>query len=117
MALLLATVGIWSLTAYNVSRQTRETGIRMALGMRPARACSRVLQRAVATAACGVAGGVAVALVSVRTVDTQLFGVPRIDAATIVGVAVFLILITVVAALRPAWRASATDPLDAMRST
>jgi predicted permease len=117
MALLLSTVGIWSLTSYNVSRQTRETGIRMALGMQPARALSRVLQRAVAIAASGVAGGVAVALVSVRTVDTQLFGVPRIDTATIVGVAAFLILITAAAALRPAWRASATDPLDAMRST
>jgi predicted permease len=117
MAVLLSTVGIWSLTAYTVSRQTRETGIRMALGMQQARARSSVLLRAVLIAAVGVAGGVIVTLIGIRTIDTQLFGVPRVDAATIVGVAVFLILITAAAALRPAWRASATDPLAAMRST
>lgn len=116
IALVLAVVGVWSLASYRVSRQMRDIGIRMALGLGPRQARTRVLVDAVIVAGCGVLTGTATALLAAPIVAARGFGVPGIDAATLVAVALFLVGLTATAALRPAVRASRVDPLNAMRS-
>lgn len=116
MALLLAVIGVWSLASSRVARQTREIGIRMSLGLSPVRARTNVVAGALLIGFVGVATGSAISLACARFVDTALFGVPRIDAITLLGVAVFLLGLTASASLRPATRASGVDPLAAIRS-
>jgi putative ABC transport system permease protein len=117
LALVLATIGIWSLVAYSVSRRTREIGIRMALGLEPRQARRAVVQRALLVAIAGTSVGEIVALAVARGVSAQTWGLPPVSPATLVAVAALFVLITLLAAAPPAWRASAIDPLLAIRST
>jgi ABC-type antimicrobial peptide transport system permease subunit len=71
LALVLATIGIWSLVAYSVSRQTREIGIRMALGLHPGKARRAVLVRALVVAFAGISIGEVAALALARGVSAQ----------------------------------------------
>jgi ABC-type antimicrobial peptide transport system permease subunit len=116
VAVILSVIGIWSLTSFSVSRQKRDIGVRIALGMEPGRARSGILARAVGVASAGVGIGVLLTVLAVRAIDTQVFGVPRVDPVIVAGVALFLLAITVAASATPAWRASSIDPQEAMRS-
>jgi ABC-type antimicrobial peptide transport system permease subunit len=116
VAVILSVIGIWSLTSFSVSRQTRDIGVRIALGMAPGRARSGVLARAAAVASTGVGIGVLLTVLAARAIDTQVFGIPRVDPVIVASVAFFLLAITVAASATPAWRASSIDPQEAMRS-
>ncbi len=70
---------------------------------------------AVAMLLAGVAVGAAATLLGARIIDARIFGVPRIDAVTLSGVGVFLVAVTVAAALRPALRAGRVDPSLCLR--
>jgi predicted permease len=116
LALLLAAIGVYGSMAHLVSRRTREIGIRMALGARAATVLSQVLREALLLAIVGVAVGLLVAIPTVRVLRSQLFGVEPRDPVTFLAVAIVLVVVTIVAALSPARRATRVDPLVALRA-
>ncbi len=115
IALLLTAVGIYSVMAYLVTRQTREIGIRLALGATVARVIRRVMRKAIALVVLGAAVGIAGALVLTRVLSSLLFGVEATDPATFVVVTILLGFVSLAASAVPAWRAARIDPIMALR--
>jgi predicted permease len=116
LALVLAAIGIYGVVAYSVGQQTREIGIRMALGARRGDVFSGVLGHSLRLALPGVTLGVCAALGVGRAMAGYLYGVTPYDPATFAAVAVFLIATAVLAAYFPARRAASVDPMQALRS-
>ena len=116
MGLTIAAVGLYGLLAYATSLRTREFGIRMALGARPADVLAIVLRHGAGLVGAGLALGVAGSLVMTRTMESLLVDVPRTDPATYAAVACALGAVTLVACLVPARRATRVDPVTALRS-
>jgi ABC-type antimicrobial peptide transport system permease subunit len=116
VALLLAAIGIYGVISYATSMRTRELGVRMALGARPADAIRIVIGHAVRLAVVGVGLGVMAAFVFTRFLGTLLFGVRPTDPLTIAGVSAFLIVVAALAGGLPAWRASRLDLIASLRS-
>lgn len=115
LALVLAAVGLYGLLAYLIGRQTREIGLRMALGATPADTLSRVVGHALRLTLAGLAVGVVAALALGRLVESFLHGVKPTDPVTYALVAATLLATTAVAAYLPARRAMRIDPMVALR--
>jgi putative ABC transport system permease protein len=115
LALGLAAIGVYGVMSLVVSERTREVGVRLALGAEPWRLLGMVVGQAARLAAVGAAIGALVALPLAPLLSSQLFGVEATDPVTFVGVPIVLLVIAMLAALVPARRASATDPLTALR--
>jgi ABC-type antimicrobial peptide transport system permease subunit len=115
LALILACIGLYGVLSYSVVRRTREIGIRVAVGARPAGVVWLVLRETVLVVACGVAVGVPVALWMARFVEGQLFAVRSRDPVAITGALLSLILVAALAGLIPARRASRIAPIHALR--
>lgn len=115
LGLLLVMIGVYSVMAYNVSLQTHEIGIRMALGAQRADILRSVLRKALILIACGVALGVFGAWGSTRFIRNQLWHVKPNDPWTFAGAILVVILTGVLACLAPARRATEVDPLIALR--
>jgi macrolide transport system ATP-binding/permease protein len=116
LALVLASVGLYGVTAYAVARRTSEIGIRMALGAGRGSVVSMVLREAMLQAALGLAVGVPIALLCVRFLKTQLFGMGGQDLGVLVGAATVLTVSACMAGLIPARRAASIDPVQALRT-
>ncbi len=116
LALVLAVLGIYGVIAYAVSRETREIGIRMALGQSANSAVGEVLRRALALAGGGVAFGLLLGLMAGRLLSSFLAGVTARDPLAIVLVPVLLLSAAALAALGPARRAGRLDPATVLRS-
>jgi macrolide transport system ATP-binding/permease protein len=116
LALVLASVGLYGVTAYTVARRTSEIGIRMALGADRSSVVTMVLREAMLQAVVGLAIGVPAALLSVRFLKTQLYGVAAQDISILAGAALVLIVSASIAGLLPAQRAASTDPVKALRT-
>jgi len=116
LATLLACLGLYGVIAYTTARRTSEIGVRVALGASHRRILGMVLSEGVALTLAGIAVGVPIALVVARLVSDRLFGVTATDTPTMVGAAVLLLAVTVVAALIPARRAARVDPMTALRA-
>jgi predicted permease len=116
LALALAAIGVYGVTATAVTERSREIGVRMALGARPGRVLSEVLRRALALVLTGIAAGVVAAFWVSRLLDAMLYEVEPRDPATYVGGVLFMILAAVLAALLPAFRASRIDPMRTLRT-
>jgi predicted permease len=115
LALLLATLGLYGVTAYGVARRTPEIGIRMALGAERATVTGMVLRGAILQTAAGMAIGIPVAVMSVRAVRSQLYEIKGVDA-WVLGPAVLTLLgAALIAALIPARRAASINPVQALR--
>jgi len=112
---LLAGVGLYALLSATVAEATHEVGIRMALGASAMQIAADVLKDGGRTAAVGVAAGMVVALAVARFGRSMLFGVAPTDPLTLVAVTALLLLLALVAALRPALRAMRIDPIVALR--
>jgi predicted permease len=115
LALALACIGIYGLIAYNVSRRTREIGIRMALGAQARRVTASVVSVSTRLVVVGVVAGLPAVWLASRWTESLLFGVKPLDPVVITGAIVVLLLVGQVAAYRPASRASRVDPLSALR--
>lgn len=115
-ALVLASLGIYSVVSYSVNRRTQEIGIRMALGASAARLQARIVGQTVALAALGVLAGGVISFLLGRTLETLLFGVKSSDPATFCAVLVVLAGVAAAAGYIPARRASRIDPSSALRS-
>jgi ABC-type antimicrobial peptide transport system permease subunit len=116
VALLLAAIGLFGVMAALVRDQTRELGIRMALGATPGRVRADVLRRASIIAAIGAAVGLVLALMTSRLLTTLLFQVSPTDPVAL-GVACLVLLgVAGAAAYLPARRATSIDPVQALRT-
>jgi predicted permease len=116
LALIVAGVGIYSSVSYAVSQRTHEFGIRVALGARTSDVMRQVLGEGLRTVALGVVLGILMALAAGRLVASLLYGIAASDPAAMATVAVVLLLISLLAALAPAWRAAGADPVRALRA-
>jgi putative ABC transport system permease protein len=115
MGLLISAVGIYGVISFSVARQTKEIGVRMAMGASRVRVVGMVLKRGLLLTAAGSAIGLALALVLSRMAASLLYGVSPTDTLTFIAVPVFLLLISLAACLVPARRAAALDPIRALK--
>ena len=115
LALVLASVGLYGLLSYEVSRRTREIGIRVALGAQAGSVLKLVLRQGIVLVVVGAAVGIGVALGVTRYLSSMLYDVHANDPLTIIAVAVLLTLVALAACYIPARRATRVDPLVALR--
>jgi putative ABC transport system permease protein len=116
VAVLLATVGLYGVLAYYVSRRFHEIGVRVALGAAGSDIVELVLKRGVVLVASGLVLGLLGAWGVTRLIEELLYQVEPTDPLTFVLVSVFFALVAVVACLLPAWRALRVDPLIALQA-
>jgi len=114
LALILACIGLYGVTAYAVARRTNEIGIRMAMGAERVSILTLVVRSALRQVAWGLAIGTPVALAGGRVLADQLYGVRNYDPMTIGLAATVLVACALLAATVPACRASSVDPLVAL---
>lgn len=115
IALLLASIGIYGVISYSVSRRTREIGIRMALGAGRASILRSIAGQGAALALVGIAVGTAASIFLTRFLSSVLFGVGATDPLTFAGVAIALALVALGASFFPALRGARSDPLASLR--
>jgi ABC-type antimicrobial peptide transport system permease subunit len=115
LALLLASVGLYGVLGYTVTRRTNEIGIRMALGARRGTVMWSVLRESWTLVAIGVAIGVPAALALTRLLSSLLYGVTATDPWVLSTAVACLFVVALVAASPPAWRAVRVNPLVALR--
>jgi macrolide transport system ATP-binding/permease protein len=115
LALLLAAIGLYGVTAYNVMRRTSEIGIRMALGADRGGVIAMVMRAAMLQAVLGLGIGIPVALLCVRFVKAQLYEITHADASVVGGSIAILAVAACIAGLIPARRAASIDPVQALR--
>jgi ABC-type antimicrobial peptide transport system permease subunit len=116
LALLLATIGLYGVTAYTVARRTPEIGLRMAVGAERIRVVRMVMRGAITQIALGLAIGIPVALVCVRFVKAQLYEITSADPNIVLGAIATVTVAACVAGIIPARRAASIDPVQALRS-
>ena len=116
LALVLASVGLYGITAYSVARRTNEIGVRMALGANRGNVVTMVMRRALVLVAIGLAIGIPVALVGGRLMRTQLYGVSTYDPLTLAGAVLVLGAAAALAGFIPARRAARIEPMNALRT-
>ncbi|HEY7096464.1 MAG TPA: ABC transporter permease [Terriglobales bacterium] len=116
LALLLATIGLYGVTAYTVERRTPEIGIRMAVGAERKNVIALVMRGAVVQIVLGLAIGIPVAFAAIRFVKSQLYEFTSADPTIILGAMMILTTAACLAGMIPARRAASIDPLQALRS-
>jgi len=116
LALLLATIGLYGVTAYSVERRTQEIGIRMALGAERTGVIAMVLRGALIQTMLGLAIGIPVALLCVKYVKSQLYEITTADAQVMTAAILALAVAACIAGIIPAQRAASIDPVRALRS-
>jgi putative ABC transport system permease protein len=111
----LASIGLYGVMAYSVTRRTREIGVRLALGARPRTILRMVLSETLLLAALGVVLGLGAALTATRLIASLLYGLSPNDPLTIAVAAVLMIAVSALAGWLPARRAARVRPMEALR--
>jgi ABC-type antimicrobial peptide transport system permease subunit len=114
--MVLATVGIYSVIAYGVRQRVREIGIRLALGAPPGQVIRLVVIEGLKPTIIGVILGLVLTVVTTGVMRSLLFGVSQYDPATLIGVATLMILVGLLAAVVPAYRATRFDVVRTLRA-
>lgn len=115
LALLLAAIGLYGVMSYSVSQSTRELGLRMALGARASDLLRLVMSQALALTVAGVLLGVAAALLLTRLLGSYLFRVSPHDPRAFTTALAVMLATAIAATFLPAWRATRSDPMRALR--
>ena len=116
LAILLAAIGTYGVISYSVSQRTSEFGVRMALGAPRSALMNLVLSHAMKLAGLGAVLGLLAAFAIAPLLKSLIFGVSPADPATFGSVAAIVILVALLAGYVPAHRATATDPMNALRA-
>jgi predicted permease len=116
LALVLSAIGLYGVMSYSVTRRSREIGIRMALGAARAQVLRQVLGQTLLIAGAGTVIGLLAALLATRSLGAFLFGLSGRDPATLLMVAVALLLVSTVAGLLPAHKAATLNPVQAIKT-
>jgi predicted permease len=116
LAVILASIGIYGVISYAVSRRSTEIGIRMALGARPREILWKILKGALGLVSLGLVMGIPVVLLATRLLSPLLYKGKVNDVATLFSAAGLLIVVAVLAAALPALRAARLDPMIALRN-
>jgi putative ABC transport system permease protein len=116
LSLLLAAVGLFGVLSYIVAQRTSEIGIRIALGARREQVLRKVLLDGLRPALLGLAFGLVASVGAVRLIQSMLYGTQPLDPAVFAAVSATLLLVSGVACIVPAWRASRLDPMQALRT-
>lgn len=111
----MASVGLYGLLSYEVTRRTREIGIRMALGATSAAVRGSVLRETLSLVLIGFALGIPSALTFTRALSTMLYGIQASDPTTVLGIASMLTVVACLAGYIPARRAALVNPTVALR--
>jgi predicted permease len=115
-ALVLVSVGLYGVIAFFVTCRTQEIGIRMAIGANRSNILRLVIGEGLRLAITGIAVGVIASLIVTRLLSSLLFGISSADPLTFSGIVLLLVAVTLAACFIPARRASAIDPMQALRS-
>jgi predicted permease len=115
LAGLLAAIGLYGVMAHAVTSRTREIGIRMALGSRPARVLRLVLRDSLRLVSLGLVLGLAVSLVGARWISSQLFGLTPLDPMALSLAVLLMLAVAAAASFLPARNACRVDPTQALR--
>ncbi len=115
LALVLGAIGVYGVIAHHVSRRKRDYGIRVALGLAPARVVQQVVGRGAALVGLGIVVGVAASVVLARSLASLLYGVQAADPMALMASTLALLAAGMLAAFVPAWRASRVDPAKVLR--
>jgi ABC-type antimicrobial peptide transport system permease subunit len=113
--MLLSSIGLFGLMAYDVARRTGEFGVRMALGATPLHIIRPILKGAIMLAGIGLAAGLPLTLALTRVIRSNLYGVTPFDPETIGTAVALLLAVVLVAAWIPVRRATKVDPMVALR--
>ncbi|HEX2665419.1 MAG TPA: ABC transporter permease [Candidatus Acidoferrum sp.] len=116
LALLLASIGLYGLMSYSVTRRTREIGVRVALGAQQRSVRWMILRETLALTLLGIAIGVLLGLAATRLIASMLFGLSPNDLSTIVTACLLLLTVALFAGYVPARKASSIDPMSALRT-
>ena len=116
LALLLASIGLYGVMSYTVSQSTRELGLRMALGASSSNVLRLVLSRGLLLTTTGIVMGIVLALLLTRLLGNLLYQVSPRDPLAFVAAFAVMTLASVAACFLPAWRATRTDPIRALRA-
>jgi ABC-type antimicrobial peptide transport system permease subunit len=115
IAMLLTAIGTYGLVSYAARQSTHEIGIRIAIGANRSDLLRRFLGRGLRLGAVGALCGLAASLVIARLLTSLLYGVSPTDLVSFTGALAVVMTIVLIASLIPAWRASRTDPISALR--
>jgi len=115
LALTLATIGIYSVLAYSVRRRVREIGIRLALGAQIRDILRLIVVQGMKPVVIGVLVGLGLSLVLGRAVASMVYGISTTDLTSMLGGAVLLLIVSVMASLIPAMRATHVHPVEILR--
>jgi macrolide transport system ATP-binding/permease protein len=116
LALILATIGLYGVTAYTVARRTSEIGIRMALGAQPGGVIAMVMRGALSQTVIGLALGIPAAFLCARWVESQLFDIKGVNIGVMSTAIAALAIASLLAGMIPARKAAATDPAQTLRT-
>ena len=116
VALILATIGIYGLVSYSVTQRAYEIALRIAIGATGGSILRMILTQSLRLSLLGMSAGIIGALLVVRAMSTFLFEVAPTDPLIFMGVSVFLLMVSLIASIIPAWRASRIDPIRILRA-